>query len=220
MLARRDRIAAHLRPARRSLSWMVTGGLVDGLLTVAQAIVVGTLVVTVVSRPAAADWRRTAASVVVILVLRALASYVVDVSAAAAASTVSTTMRRRLLEAAIWTDPATPADRSTGELALWATRGTSAVEPYLTRYLPTLVLACVLPAATVVTIFAFDWISGLIVLGTLPLIPVFGALLGLSARDRAARQWSQLSTLSGHFLDVVRGLPTLVAYRRADAQSA
>ena len=69
-------------------------------------------------------------------------------------------------------------------------------------------------------IFWFDWISGLIVLCTLPLMPVFAALIGASARTRAARQWRQLSALSGHFLDVVRGLPTLVAYRRADAQAA
>ncbi len=77
-----------------------------------------------------------------------------------------------------------------------------------------------LPVATLVAIFWLDWVSGLIVLCTLPLVPLFAILIGASTRDRARRQWQQLAALAGHFLDVVRGLPTLVAYRRAAAQSA
>src|SRR3546814_5975326 len=50
-------------------------------------------------------------------------------------------------------------------------------------------------------------------------LPVFGALVGVATRDRAEEQWRALASLSGHFLDVVRGLPTLVAHRRARAQS-
>ena len=214
------RVLAHLRPARHALVRVLAASLVDGLLTVAQAVAVGTLVVAVVTDPASEELGRVTAWVVAVVALRALASYVVDVSASTAAGQVSTAMRHRLLDAMTRLDPARPARRPTGELALWATRGTAAVEPYLTRYLPSLVLACVLPVATVAAIFSFDWISGLIVLGTLPLMPVFAALIGASARTRAARQWRQLSALSGHFLDVVRGLPTLVAYRRADAQAA
>lgn len=220
MPRRRSRIPTHLWPARRPLAWVLTAGLVDGLLTVAQAVAVGTFVVKVVTDPVAADWQASATWVVVVIAARALASYMVDVSAARAASQVSMTMRHRLLDATTRMAPATLARRRTGELALSATRGTSAVEPYLTRFVPALVLASVLPLATVAAIFWFDWISALIVLCTLPLIPVFAVLLGVSARDRAARQWRQLSALSGHFLDVVRGLPTLVAYRRAGAQAA
>ena len=214
------RVLSYLRPAHRSLARVLTGNLVDGLLTVAQAIAVGSLVVAVVTDPASEDWRLPAAWVVVVVVLRALASYTVAVSASTAAGQVSNNLRHRLMDATTRMEPATLARHRTGELALWATRGAAAVEPYLTRYLPSLVLAAVLPGATLAAILWFDWISGLIVLGTLPLIPVFAVLIGVSARDRAARQWRQLSGLSGHFLDVVRGLPTLVAYRRARAQAA
>ena len=56
-------------------------------------------------------------------------------------------------------------------------------------------------------------------MATLPLVPVFAALVGLATRDRATEQWRAMSSLSGHFLDVVRGLPVLVAHRRARAQS-
>ena len=100
-----------------------------------------------------------------------------------------------------------------------ATRGVAAAEPYLTRYVPALVLAGVLPPVTVVTIATQDLISAMIVVATLPLVPVFGALVGLATRDEAQSQWRALASLSGHFLDVMRGLPTLVAFRRAEAQS-
>ncbi len=108
---------------------------------------------------------------------------------------------------------------ATGEVTVLTTRGVSAAEPYLTRYLPAVVLASVLPVLTLVAIASQDWLSALIVVLTLPLVPLFGALVGLATRDRAEEQWRAMSSLSGHFLDVMRGLPTLVAFRRARAQS-
>jgi ATP-binding cassette subfamily C protein CydCD len=106
-----------------------------------------------------------------------------------------------------------------GELTVLVTRGVTAVEPYVTRYLPAVVLAGVLPPLTIVAIATQDLLSAVIVLMTLPLVPVFGALIGLATRDRAREQWAAMSTLSGHFVDVMKGLPTLVAHRRARAQS-
>ena len=99
------------------------------------------------------------------------------------------------------------------------TRGVAAAEPYLTRYLPAFVLAGVLPLLTVIAMATQDVMSAVIVLATLPLIPVFGALVGLATRDRAETQWREMASLSGHFVDVMKGLPTLVAFRRARAQT-
>jgi ABC-type transport system involved in cytochrome bd biosynthesis fused ATPase/permease subunit len=63
-----------------------------------------------------------------------------------------------------------------------------------------------------------DWPSALIVALTVPLLPVFAALIGQTTQESTQRRWRSLSALSGHFLDVVRGLPTLVSYGRARAQ--
>ena len=98
------------------------------------------------------------------------------------------------------------------------TRGLAATEPWFTRYLPALVVAGAVPLLTVAAIAWLDPWSGLIVALTVPLVPVFAALVGMATRDRAQKQWRLLQSLSGHFLDVVRGLPTLVAHRRARAQ--
>jgi ATP-binding cassette subfamily C protein CydCD len=212
-------VLAHLRPARRTLVVVVAAGLVGGLLAVAQAVALGTTLVRLVSDPAGGAWHAPAAWFAAAVAGRALAGWVGDSAATSAAGAVALTLRRRLLDAALLRDAAGPARRSTAALAVLATRGVGATEPYLTRYLPTLVLAGVLPAVTVAVIAWTDWISGLVVLLTLPLVPVFAVLIGLTTRERADRQWNRLQALAGHFLDVVRGLPTLVAHRRATAQS-
>ena len=214
------RLVPHLRPARRPLLLVLGGSLADGMLTVAQAFAVAALLVEVVTDPVGHGWQTAAWWVVAVVGLRALASYAVAAAAAAAGARVAVRLRHRVTVATTRLDGSSLSRHRIGELALLATRGVAAVEPYLTRYLPALILAVVLPAATLGAIFWLDWVSGLIVLCTLPLLPVYAVLIGASTRDRARRQWRQLGALAGHFLDVVRGLPTLVAYRRATAQSS
>ncbi|MGD9962133.1 thiol reductant ABC exporter subunit CydD [Nocardioides sp.] len=214
------RLVPHLKPARVPLIGALAASLVGGLLTLAQAFAVGHLIVSLVSNPASGAWRGAAGWLALIVVLRAVCGYAADTGAAAAASRVGIALRDRLMSAAGRVDATALSQHRTGELALLATRGTAAVEPYLTRYLPSLVLATVLPPTTLLAILWLDWPSGVIVLCTLPLVPLFAILIGISTRDRAQRQWRQLSALSGHFLDVVRGLPTLVVNRRAGAQGA
>ncbi|QCX27773.1 thiol reductant ABC exporter subunit CydD [Nocardioides jishulii] len=212
-------LVPHLLPARRPLVVGLVAGTAQGLLAVAQAWAVGVLIVRLVTEPTGDGWHSPALWLGAVVVARALATYVVDVTGARASAIVSTTLRRRLLASASRLQAVELSQQRTGEMTALATRGMASVEPYLTRYLPSLVLAAVLPAATVATIFWLDWFSGLIVVLTLPLVPIFAILIGLNTKDRAERQWREMATLSGHFLDVVRGLPTLVAHRRATAQS-
>ena len=74
------------------------------------------------------------------------------------------------------------------------------------------------PVLAIATLFWVDWLSGLIVLLTLPLLPFFAALIGRTTQAETEKRWSALASLSGHFLDVMRGLPTLVGYGRAERQ--
>lgn len=206
------RVRAALRPAAAALAGVATSGAVAGLLVVAQAWAVTALVISALEDGDVWLWGLVVAG---LLAARGLVGAVGDVLASRAAGIVSTRLRARLMRVTV-------ADRggdATGERGVLLTRGIAATEPYLTRYVPALVLAAVLPPVTVVAIATQDLLSAVIVVATLPLIPVFGALVGLATRDRAEEQWRALSVLSGHFLDVVRGLPTLVAHRRARAQS-
>ena len=101
-----------------------------------------------------------------------------------------------------------------------AVRGIDALDAYYGRYLPQVVLAAVVPLIVLVAVFSADWISGAIMLATLPLVPIFMALVGMETQARTDRQLKALQVLSGHFLDVVRGLPTLKVFGRSRAQFA
>ncbi|GAA1448607.1 thiol reductant ABC exporter subunit CydD [Mycobacterium cookii] len=205
-------VRTHLRPARGALTIVVASGVLGGLATVAQAFALGALVVAAVS---GSDWTNAAWWLVGLVLLRTATAYAGQLAAARAAGEVSGALRLRLLDAVRRTADVAPA-----RLSVLATRGVAGVEPYVTRYLPALVPAAVLPVLTLVAITWLDPLSGLVVALTLPLVPVFAVLVGLTTRDRARTQWRAMEALSGHFLDVVRGLPTLVAHRRADAQVA
>ncbi|GAA4711222.1 thiol reductant ABC exporter subunit CydD [Nocardioides conyzicola] len=207
-------VRRQLAPARRQLAVVLVAGGIGSLLLVGQAWAVTELILAALDDGAVGAW---AAVVVAVFAARALTGWTTDAMAARAAAVVGSDVRRRVV-GAILRDGG--AGGSTGELAGLATRGAAAAEPYLTRYVPALVLAGVLPVVTLVAIATQDPMSALIVLVTLPLIPVFGILVGLATRDRARLQWRALASLSGHFLDVMRGLPTLVAFRRAEAQSS
>jgi ATP-binding cassette, subfamily C, bacterial CydCD len=202
-----------LAPARRQLLAVLGTGVTSSVLVIGQAWAVASLVLAVLRGD---DPRAPALALAGLLAARGLVGWLGDRAAAGAAAEVGSSLRRQLVRAVVQHD----VRASTGEVSVLATRGVSAAEPYLTRYVPALVLASVLPALTVVVIATQDLLSAVIVVCTLPLVPVFGALVGLATRDRAAEQWREMSSLSGHFLDVVRGLPVLVAHRRARAQSA
>ncbi|MCX6399180.1 MAG: thiol reductant ABC exporter subunit CydD [Propionibacteriales bacterium] len=211
------RVREFLAPARTSLAGVVAGGVLSGALVIAQAWVVTGLVIAVLHGDELLGW---GLATVAVLALRGVAGTLGDLCAARAASVVGTILRHRLVRAVVERSSGSFDETSGNEVAVLATRGVAAAEPYLTRYVPALVVAAVLPPLTVVVIATQDLLSAFIVVCTLPLVPVFGALVGLATRDRAEEQWRAMASLSGHFLDVVQGLPTLVAHRRARAQSA
>ncbi|MCW2856876.1 MAG: transporter, transrane region, type 1 [Marmoricola sp.] len=207
------RVLAQLAPARTPLGLMVGSGLVSSVLVIGQAFALTAVIVAAVGRTSLVG---PLVALAVVVASKVAVGAISDIASAHAAARVSASMRTTIATAVL--AGGVPA-LSEGETAALATRGVSAAEPYLTRYLPTLVLAGVLPLLTVAVIATQDLLSAGIVLATLPLIPVFGALVGLATRDRAEAQWRAMASLSGHFVDVMKGLPTLVAFRRARAQS-
>ncbi|MEV1290962.1 thiol reductant ABC exporter subunit CydD [Pseudonocardia sp. NPDC049635] len=148
-----------------------------------------------------------------IAIARALLAYGAETAALRSAARAKSQLRMQLVRrlAAAGPDPA----RSTGTTVTLATRGLDALDDYFARYLPQLVLAVLVPVAVLVVVADADWISAVVIGVTLPLIPVFMALVGMHTRARTERQWRMLSRLGGHFLDVVQGLPTLALFRRA-----
>lgn len=150
---------------------------------------------------------------------RALVAWLTELAAHRASAAVKSELRGRLLERAAALGPGWLGGQRTGSLVALATRGVDALDDYFSRYLPQLGLAIVVPVAVLARIVTEDWVSAAIIVVTLPLIPVFMVLIGWATRARMDRQWRLLSRLSGHFLDVVAGLPTLKVFGRAKAQA-
>jgi len=152
-------------------------------------------------------------------VVRGLAGWAFESGGAYAASATLSTLRLRLLRGVVRGRPGGLGALRAGEVAGAALDGADALEPYFARFLPQLALASVVPPVLLVWVLWHDLTSGIVLLVTVPLIPLFGILIGRATEHATMRRVRALSVLSAHFFDVVRGLPTLRAYRRGRAQT-
>jgi thiol reductant ABC exporter CydD subunit len=129
-------------------------------------------------------------------------------------------LRLAVVEHRLRTQPTAVDGTAGGEVVAAAVQGVDALEAYFARYLPQVVLACLVPLSVLGLVFSIDVDSALIMLATLPLVPLFMWLIGRYTQERTRERWQALRLLSTHFLDVVRGLPTLRAFNRGRAQAA
>lgn len=207
------RILTAVPAARRHVAALAGTGVAQGVATIATAFALARLVAAVVGGAPLLDPALWTGG---LFAVRALLGALVERVAARAGVAVTTGLRERLI--ATWLSRPVE-DRPAGERALTlAAQGTTTVEPYVARYLPALVSAAVVPALAIACLVLVDWPSALVVVLTVWLLPVFAALIGATTREDIDRRWTTLSDLSGHFLDVMRGLPTLVSYGRAERQ--
>jgi thiol reductant ABC exporter CydD subunit len=211
------RLLGRLSAARWALAADVAAGLAGTLLLLAQA----TLLAAVLAGAAAARFRQVPTAELValltIVLARAGLAHLVEVSGRRAATSVLSRLRADLVRRFLRPGAAGPRGGSAA-LAAGAVQGVDGLETYFARYLPQVVLAVTVPPAVLVASAMVDLQSALIMLVTLPVIPVFMALIGRSAGARSRENWRALVGLEAHFLDVVRGLPTLRAFNRGTAQ--
>jgi thiol reductant ABC exporter CydD subunit len=152
-------------------------------------------------------------------VARGLLGWAFESGGSLAASLTLSALRGRVLARVVQARPGGLGALHAGEVAGAVLDGADSLEPYFARFLPQLALALVVPPVLLVWVALHDVISALVLLGTVPLIPVFGILIGKATQRATMRRWRALSALSTHFVDVVRGLSTLRAYRRGAAQT-
>ncbi|MBT2512123.1 thiol reductant ABC exporter subunit CydD [Arthrobacter sp. ISL-30] len=115
-------------------------------------------------------------------------------------------------------DPHQAGRLSDGGLAVLATRGLDSLDNYYTQFLPALVNCAAIPLLVGVRILFADWVSAAVVVLTVPLVPLFMVLIGRYTEDRVREAQSALARLSGHILELAKGLPVLVGLGRASAQ--
>jgi ATP-binding cassette subfamily C protein CydD len=105
-----------------------------------------------------------------------------------------------------------------GRLSTTLLKGVEALDAYFSQYIPQIFFALFTPLLILCAIFPGDWVSGLILLLSAPLIPFFMIVIGKSASAMTERQWKTMSRMSGYFLDVLQGLPTLKLFAQSRTQ--
>jgi ATP-binding cassette, subfamily C, bacterial CydCD len=212
-----------LRYARSTRGFLilavVLGVIVAGLVIVQARLLADAIVEVAEGRATLTTISGVLIALAAVFLARALVAWIAETAAYRTSAKAKAELRAEAIDHILRLGPLGPAGRDPGAVAALVTRGVDALDAYFARYLPQLVLAVIVPLAVLVTVLGADPISAVIIAVTLPLIPVFMILIGLYTRARVDRQWETLSRLSGHFLDLVAGLPTLKVFGRAKRQA-
>lgn len=207
LLARLSRISPLVR---RAVVVAVASGLVSTVALVVQASALAALIGALFAH-ADAGWTRDVAWFLGATLARAAATGVGDPVIARIARPVRRELRLRSLET-VFDDGVVGGVDATVQLL---TRGVDAVESYVARFVPALILSVLAPVVLLTWLWWRDWLSALIVMISLALLPVFMVLLGLEARAKMAERWREQQQLAGYFGDVVRGMTVLKSFNRS-----
>ena len=194
-------------------------GLVAALLVLAQAVLIATIAARGFEGAALDEVAVPLMLLVAVVAVRAATAWGFETVGRRAATNVLSSLRLELVERRLRGQPASVDGVASAEVATTAVAGAAALEATFARYLPQVVLAVIVPVAVIVLVAAIDLISAGVMLLTLPLVPVFMWLVGRFTERRTRERWQALTLLASHFLDVVRGLPTLRAFNRSQLQA-
>jgi ATP-binding cassette subfamily C protein CydD len=187
--------------------WLNTA---NGLLAVAQAWTLAVILDAVIFGNASlVDIHFWLWGLLALFGARALVVWLAERSAFQAASSVRATLRDRVHRHLQRLGPSYLSGQRSGALVETLTKGIDDLEGYYARFVPAMALVMILPLAILTAVMPMDWLAGLVLLFTAPLIPLFMILIGSGAEARNQRQWKQLARMSAHFLDVIQGLTTL-----------
>ena len=212
------RLSRYARATRSFIAASIGVGSLSAGLIIAQAWLIAYVVAGAFDGKGLPQLSSALVVLVAVVLARAAVAWAAELIASRSSTRVKQQLRAALLGRVAALGPGRLGEERTGEIATLATRGIDALDGYFSLYLPQLFLAVIVPLAVVAVVLAGDWISAVIIAFTLPLIPVFMALVGTATRERTEAQLRNLQRLAAHFLDVVSGLTTLKVFGRAKAQ--
>jgi ATP-binding cassette subfamily C protein CydCD len=223
------RLLRHAHRATIPIAVLAALGLASGALVIGQAWLLATMIANVyIDKATLAACTGPLAALAAVTVGRAAVAWAAQAVAHRASAEAKTELRGALLARVLALGPgwrrasAAAADggrhRDAAALTQLATTGLDGLDGYFTSYLPAFTRAVAVPVAVLITITVADPVSGITVLCTLPLIPLFGGLIGRVTGRQAAQRDPVFATLTHHFHDVLSGLPTLRVFGRAQDQ--
>ncbi|NCC32990.1 MAG: thiol reductant ABC exporter subunit CydD [Chloroflexia bacterium] len=208
---------SNLMTTQRPWLWVTIAlGALTAVVAVGQAVLLSRVIAQVFLGGAnLVDVQALLLGLVALALLRAALSWAGEMTGQRLASLVKQALRERVLTHLIALGPTFVRGECSGELAHTALGGVEALDEYLSQYLPQVTLAALMPLIVLVFVLPFDPLSGLVLMLTAPLIPLFLWLIGSLAKELTARQWADMSRMSAHFLDTLQGLTTLKLFGRS-----
>lgn len=224
------RLIARIGPARRYVLVTAVLGLVTALTILIQALVVARMLSVVLAPtaltedglgplgrlvPIEARHLATGLPVLVVAVaVRVAVMWLQERLAHRAGTRVVSELREAVVAHAASMDPRWLATGKGAEVVTTVTRGLDGLLPYFVRYLPQLMLAVTVTPLMLVVVLGLDWLSAVIVVLTLPLVPMFMILVGLVTKERSKKHLEAMERLGARTLDLIAGVPTLRALGR------
>jgi ATP-binding cassette subfamily C protein CydD len=208
------------RDVRQPVSGAIALGALGGVLLIAQAWLLARIVNAVVigHLGLAAAWPFLW-GLLAVFAVRAVLTFLGDIIAFEAAAGVKRRLRRELRDKIEALGAAFVARQRTGELTNLLVEGVDELGKYYAAYLPQMALAAFIPVAILVFVFPTDWVSGLIMAISAPLIPIFMVIIGKGTEHLNQRQWRRLAWMSAYFFDVIEGLTTLKLFNASRYES-
>jgi ATP-binding cassette, subfamily C, bacterial CydCD len=217
-----SRFLKEAKQSRTLLLLSILLGLMAGILSIFQAREISRLINQVFLHGAGFDGISGILVIIfLIMLLRAGIVWCGDLSSSEAARRIKQGLRQRLHMHLINLGPAYlrgEAEVRSGELVNVSTEGIDALEVFYSQYLPQIALAALIPLSILIFVFPVDFLSGMILLLTAPLLPIFMYLIGSASETLTRKQWQGLSRMSAYFLDVLQGMTTLKSLGRSRDQ--
>ena len=208
------------RRARVPLALAAGAPLVSGVLLVVQAWLLAHVLDAAIVRGAPrVELIGSLAAIAGLILARACLAWLAERAGAQAAERIKRQVRQALFGRLLDAGPQWTRQRASGELSSAVVDQVEVLDGFFARYLPSMGAAAVLPVAFSVVLLPVDVVSGLLLLATAPLIPLFMALVGWGAEAASRRHMRAFARLSGFFADRLRGLSTLKLHGRAEAEA-
>ncbi|WP_323754287.1 thiol reductant ABC exporter subunit CydD [Marinobacter sp.] len=209
------------KSSQRWIRATVLAGVWVGLATIVQMALLAWLVYQgIIEQQPVASLAPAFLLLIAVLLLRAIGQGLQTRFAARCSEEVRREVRRQLHHKWQSLGPVALSDASAASLTREWLDHVEALHGYFARFLPQMMLSVIVPLLILTVVFWLDWLAGIFLVLSAPLIPLFMALVGMGAEKVNQQHFETVSRLSGQFLDKVRGLTTLQLFGQTAQASA
>ena len=213
------RLLRHSHSSRGFLTSAALNAVVLTSITIAQAFLLADIIVSAFQQEkSVSELTFKICMVALLFIARASSQFIGEIVSSKMSQRICNELRTGLFGAIFKSNPEIIRQKGAGQISLLAIRGIANLEPYFSRFMPQLFISLFVPLVVGIAIASRDLLSGLVVLCTIALIPLFGALIGKFTAAAMEKKWKTLGLLSTHLFDLLSGLTTLRVFGRVDKQ--